>query len=89
MSCNYVVTAQRATAVTAAAKGNFTGRDHLNLLVVKNTRLEIHVVTPEGLKLVKEIGIYGRIAVVKLFRPPGKLVDDQIQFLVKNFKILR
>jgi len=49
--------------------GNFTSGDDLNLLIAKNTRLEIFTVTPEGLRPVKEISIYGRIAVMKLFRP--------------------
>ena len=50
--------------------GNFTSTDDLNLIIAKNTRLEIYVVTPEGLRPIKEIGIYGRIAVMELFRPP-------------------
>jgi len=49
--------------------GNFTSKDDLNLLIAKNTRLEIYVVTPEGLRPVKEIGIYGRIEVLHLYRP--------------------
>ena len=49
--------------------GNFTSGDDLNLLIAKNTRLEIFTVTAEGLRPVKEISIYGRIAVMKLFRP--------------------
>jgi len=49
--------------------GNFTSKDDLNLLIAKNTRLEIYVVTPEGLRPVKEIGIYGRIEVMHLYRP--------------------
>ena len=49
--------------------GNFTSPDDLNLIIAKNTRLEIYVVTPEGLRPIKEVGIYGRIAVLELFRP--------------------
>ena len=49
--------------------GNFTSPDDLNLIVAKNTRLEIYVVTPEGLRPVKEIGINGRIEVLELFKP--------------------
>ena len=41
----------------------------MNLIIAKNTRMEIYSVTPEGLRPVKEVGIYGRIAVMKLFRP--------------------
>ncbi|GIY26112.1 hypothetical protein CDAR_586771, partial [Caerostris darwini] len=49
---------------------NFTSSADLNLLLAKNTRLEIYVTTAEGLRPVKEISIYGRITVMKLFRPP-------------------
>lgn len=37
--------------------------------MAKNTRLEIYLVTPEGLRPVKEVGIHGKVAVMKLFRP--------------------
>lgn len=37
--------------------------------MAKNNRLEVHIVSPEGLQPVKEIGVYGLIAVMKLFRP--------------------
>lgn len=69
MAYNYVVTAQKPTAVNAAVVGNFTGAKDLNLIVAKNTRLEIHLVTPEGLRPLLDVGIYGRISVMKLFRP--------------------
>lgn len=49
--------------------GNFTSPDDLNLIVAKNTRLEIYLVTPEGLKPMKEVGVYGKISVLKHFRP--------------------
>jgi len=49
--------------------GNFTSPSDLNLILAKNTRLEIYLVTPEGLRPLKEVGIYGKIAVMKFFRP--------------------
>lgn len=49
--------------------GNFTSPNDLNLIVAKNTRLEIYLVTPEGLRPMKEVGLYGKVAVMKLFRP--------------------
>lgn len=70
MSHNYVVTAQKPTAVNAVVVGNFTGPDDLNLVVAKNTRIEIHLVTPEGLRPVLDVGIYGKVTVMELFRPP-------------------
>ena len=72
MSCNYIVSAHKPTAVNQSTTGNFTSGNDLNLLIAKNTRLEIFTVTPEGLRPVKEINIYGRIAVMKLFRPQGE-----------------
>ena len=49
--------------------GNFTSPTDLNLIMAKNNRLEVFIVSPEGLQPVKEIGIYGLISVMKLFRP--------------------
>lgn len=48
--------------------GNFTSPHDLNLIVAKNYRLEIYLVTPEGLRPLKEVGIYGKIAVMKLYK---------------------
>lgn len=75
MAHNYVVTAHKPTAVNACVTGNFTSPDDLNLIIARNTRMEIYVVTPEGLRPVKEVGVYGRIAVMELFRPPGESKD--------------
>ncbi|KAJ8344225.1 hypothetical protein SKAU_G00315540 [Synaphobranchus kaupii] len=75
MSYNYVVTAQKPTAVNACITGHFTSTEDLNLLIAKNTRLEIYVVTAEGLRPVKEVGMYGKIAVMELFRPKGESKD--------------
>ena len=69
MSHNYVVTAYKGTAVTAAETGNFTGPEDINLLQAKGSTLVVSVVTPEGLKPVAEARIYGRISIMKLFRP--------------------
>jgi hypothetical protein len=57
--------------------GNFTSATDLNLILAKNMRLEIYLVTPEGLRPLKEVGIYGKIAVVKFFRP-------QVSFFINN-----
>ncbi|KAG7473858.1 hypothetical protein MATL_G00100300 [Megalops atlanticus] len=75
MSYNYVVTAQKPTAVNACITGHFTSAEDLNLLIAKNTRLEIYVVTAEGLRPIKEVGMYGKIAVMELFRPKDEVKD--------------
>lgn len=67
--------------------GNFTSADDLNLIIAKNTRLEIYLVTPEGLRPVKEIGIYGKIAVMELFRPPVHVKFVSMYFLCKQIKL--
>jgi len=75
MAFNYVVTAHKPTSVSNGVTGHFTSPNDLNLIIAKNTRLEIYVVTPEGLRPIKEIMIYGRISVIELFRPPGETKD--------------
>uniref|UniRef100_A0A8C4R1E9 DNA damage-binding protein 1 n=1 Tax=Eptatretus burgeri TaxID=7764 RepID=A0A8C4R1E9_EPTBU len=75
MSYNYVVTAHKPTSVNACVTGHFTNAEDLNLLIAKNTRLEIYVVTPEGLRPVKEVCMYGKVAVMELFRPQGEAKD--------------
>ncbi|PNF36443.1 DNA damage-binding protein 1 [Cryptotermes secundus] len=75
MSHHYVVTAHKPTAVTACVTGNFTSPSDLNLILAKNTRLEIYLVTPEGLRPIKEVGLYGKVSVMKFFRPPHEKKD--------------
>lgn len=74
MAYNYIVTAQEATAVNTAVTGHFTGPNDMNLIVAKNSQLEVHMVTPEGLEPKIEIKIYGRIATMQLFRPPVSMI---------------
>ena len=60
--------------------GNFTSPNDLNLIIAKNTRMEIYVVTPEGLRPIKEIGIYGRITVLELYRPPVSQSGSSVKY---------
>ena len=69
---NYVVTAQRPTAVTSSVVGCFTGKKQRNLIVAKCTRLEVYLLAPEGLQLVLDVDVYGRIAAMGLFSPPNR-----------------
>ncbi|TXG48061.1 hypothetical protein EZV62_027355 [Acer yangbiense] len=59
---NYVVTAHKPTNVTHSCVGNFTTPQELNLILAKCTRIEIHLLTPQGLQLKLDVPIYGRIA---------------------------
>ncbi|CAO3569563.1 unnamed protein product [Mortierella alpina] len=72
---NIVFTARKSSAVFQAIKGNFTGPQDLNLILGKGTRIEVYLITRDGLKLIKEFGIYGEIASLEPFRPPGHTVD--------------
>ncbi|KAL2629921.1 hypothetical protein R1flu_014607 [Riccia fluitans] len=72
---NYVVTAHKPTNVTHSCVGNFTGPQELNLIIAKCTRIEIHLLTPHGLQPMLDVPLYGRIATLELFRPPGESQD--------------
>ncbi|KAL0699191.1 hypothetical protein Bca4012_055313 [Brassica carinata] len=72
---NYVVTAQKPTSVTHSCVGNFTSPQELNLIVAKCTRIEIHLLTPQGLQTILDVPLYGRIATLELFRPHGEAQD--------------
>ncbi|CAH8385815.1 unnamed protein product [Eruca vesicaria subsp. sativa] len=74
-SWNYVVTAHKPTSVTHSCVGNFTSPQELNLIVAKCTRIEIHLLTPQGLQPMLDVPIYGRIATLELFRPHGETQD--------------
>ncbi|CAG2116331.1 unnamed protein product, partial [Medioppia subpectinata] len=75
MTYNYVVTAHKGSGVSNCVTGNFTSPTDLNLLIAKSTRIEIYLVTAEGLRPMKEISIYGRVTVMKTFRPEGEKKD--------------
>ncbi|XP_048331269.1 DNA damage-binding protein 1a [Ziziphus jujuba] len=72
---NYVVTAHKPTSVTHSCVGNFTSPHELNLIIAKCTRIEIHLLTPQGLQPMLDVPIYGRIATLELFRPHGEAQD--------------
>lgn len=70
-----MVTAHKPTNVTHSCVGNFTGAHELNLIIAKCTRIEIHLLTPQGLQPMLDVPIYGRIATLELFKPPGEAQD--------------
>ncbi|KAF9429620.1 DNA damage-binding protein 1a [Podila epigama] len=72
---NIVFTARKSSSVSQAIKGNFTGPKDLNLILGKGNRVEVYLISRDGLKLVKEFGIYGEIAFFETFRPPGHSTD--------------
>eukprot|EP00003_Mantamonas_plastica_P022436 TRINITY_DN380_c1_g1_i2.p1 TRINITY_DN380_c1_g1~~TRINITY_DN380_c1_g1_i2.p1 ORF type:complete len:1241 (+),score=459.79 TRINITY_DN380_c1_g1_i2:225-3725(+) len=90
-SFNYVVTAQKPTAVTHSVTGNFTAPNETNLIVCKTSRIELYVLTPEGVQPLLDVPIYGRVAVMKLFRPKNETQDllficlERLKFAVLAF----
>lgn len=75
MSYNYLVTAHKATLVTAAITGSFTGPDDLNLIQAKGSNLVISLVTAEGLRPILDVDVFGRITSIQLFRPETEAQD--------------
>ncbi|KAI9141453.1 mono-functional DNA-alkylating methyl methanesulfonate N-term-domain-containing protein [Paraphysoderma sedebokerense] len=75
MATNYVVTAHPASSVSHALKANFTSSDDINLVLSKSTRIEIYTFHDEGLRLVTEVPVYGRILVLESYRPSGRDTD--------------
>ena len=72
---NYVVTAQKPTAVSHSVVGHFTSPTELSLIIAKYTRIEIHLLTPDGLQPLLDVPVYGRIATLELFSLPS---EDQV-----------
>ncbi|KXS13000.1 hypothetical protein M427DRAFT_100883 [Gonapodya prolifera JEL478] len=73
----YAVTAHHATSVGHAVRGHFTGPDTLNLLVAKGSRMEVYECAGagDGIRLVHAANVFGRIAVMELFRPQSRSTD--------------
>ena len=68
MASLYFATSQKATGVTHAAVGAFTGPTDLNLVLGKTNRVEVYRITPEGLSAVYDVSVYGRISTLRLVR---------------------
>lgn len=79
---NYVVTANKASAVTNSVSGNFLGPNEVHLITAKLSRIEISKASPEGLKTVHEVGLFGRIDSIKSFKQQG--CDKDLLFVLTN-----
>merc|ERR1719350_464316 len=84
MAHNYLVTAQHATSVNACDTGNFTSSTDLNLIIARNSKIEIMLVTPEGLRSMKEFSINGSCETMMLFRPAGA-EKDRLFLVTRKF----
>lgn len=84
MALNYIVSAKKASVVTDAVVGNFTGDEDMNLILAKVNRLEIVKVASDGLKVVQEVPVFGRIETIRLFRPKNETRDSLLILTAKN-----
>lgn len=75
------------TIQLALISGNFTSATDLNLVIARNNQVEIDLVTPEGLRPLKEININGKITVMKHFRPPDS-TKDLLFILTRRFNVM-
>lgn len=86
MALNYIVTAQKPTVVTHAVVGSFVSPTDLSMVLAKTNRVELMLVTSEGLQPYRECPIFGRIATVKLFRAPTE-VDGAFSQLISGSSV--
>ncbi|KAF1757786.1 hypothetical protein GCK72_014242 [Caenorhabditis remanei] len=68
MPISYCVSSKKASVVSESVVGNFTGHEHVNLIVARGNRIDVQLVSPEGLKNVCEIPIYGQVLTMALVR---------------------
>jgi DNA damage-binding protein 1 len=75
---SYIVSAQKPTVVNGCVVGNFRNAEDLDLIISRINRIEMLIMTEEGLKPYREIAIFGRIAIIKAFKAVGevKLIFD-------------
>lgn len=77
---SYIVSAQKPTVVNGCVVGNFRNTDELDLIISRINRIEMLIMTEEGLKPYREIAIFGRIAVIKAFKPIGEVILIYLSF---------
>ena len=81
---NYVVSAQKPTVVNACVVGNFRTPRDSDLIISRINRIEMMLVTEDGLKPHREIPIFGRIALIRAFKAPGEVCICFYKFCVQK-----
>ena len=87
MAHNYIVTTQPSMAVDACDTGNLTSSNDLNLVIARNNKIEIMLITQEGLQSIREFNINGSVEVMKLFRPVGA-TKDRLFIITKRQQVM-
>ena len=78
----YFATSQKPSVVHHVCVGAFTSKSAMNVIVASTTRIEVHVVTREGLSPVADIGLFARVATMQLCSAPGAGGAGRTQQLV-------
>ncbi|KNC54611.1 DNA damage-binding protein 1 [Thecamonas trahens ATCC 50062] len=92
---NYVVTAQKPTAVTDALVASFSSASERNLIVCKTTLVEVYTLAPAGLVPLLELPLYGKVVCMRTFRPMGAekdllfLFTDRCRFCLLSYDDVR
>lgn len=84
-SSSYIVSAQKPTVVNGCVVGNFRNTEELDLIIARINRIEMLIMTDEGLKPYREIPIFGRIAVIKAFKAPGEVGIHCLCYVLYGF----
>lgn len=74
MSHHYVVTVQQPTTVTHCIKGHFLSGSSLDVIIAKESKLELYSVSECGLTPFYDVSIYGRIAALSKYCVKGSVL---------------
>ncbi|KAJ2350906.1 DNA damage-binding protein 1a, partial [Coemansia sp. RSA 2618] len=91
MQYQYVVSAHKSSSVSACASGAFTSPDATNLVLSKNSLLEIHTLANGQLHLVGSWPLFGKITSLHFFHPADRLTglilvtSEKFQFAVLSW----
>jgi DNA damage-binding protein 1 len=75
MAHTYVVSSQKSTAVHHAVTCNFISPEEINLIVVKNNKIEVFSLLSESLNLKIKTSLYGKITSLHAYRPRSSKTD--------------
>lgn len=76
MSYSYVVTSQKATAVSHAVSCSFTAPNEKNLIVAKGNYLLVYVLRDGNMELVMESPLFGKIKCLEYYRQSTASTDS-------------
>ncbi|KAJ1500850.1 DNA damage-binding protein 1a, partial [Coelomomyces lativittatus] len=71
----YFLTSSPPSSVSHSKKGTFTSPNDVNLIVCKRSKLEIFLLTENGIALKRQENLFACIVYMELFRPMGAHTD--------------